>query len=209
VRKIHDRYKTVTVIDGRHAGFEHKVFADSHHLDLEGAAALTDSLARVIGPRLDGTGAGDRWVELPPLRRSGRVAADREHGRVETGTVAAGRAALMEREGTAMACGRPNDRGDGRTSRRWPAGFVGALSLAVAVEVGLSMASRGVESLSAADWGRARTAASREATRADVLCVGDSLVKCGIVPDAIEARLDRPAYNLAVLGARRRPRISF
>lgn len=66
VRKIHDRYKTVTVIDGRHAGFEHKVFADSHHLDLEGAAALTDSLARVIGPRLDGTGAGDRWVALPP-----------------------------------------------------------------------------------------------------------------------------------------------
>jgi hypothetical protein len=66
VKKIHGRYKNVTVIDGRHAGFGHKVFADSHHLDLEGAAALSDSLARVIGPRLDGGGAGDRWVALPP-----------------------------------------------------------------------------------------------------------------------------------------------
>lgn len=99
-----------------------------------------------------------------------------------------------------MAGGRSNDRCDGRAPRRWPAGFVGALSIAVAVEVGLSQSSRGVEALSAADWGRARAAASREATAADVLCVGDSLVKCGIIPDAIEARLDCPAYNLAVLG---------
>ena len=66
VKKIHGRYKNVTVIDGRHAGFGHKVFADSHHLDLEGAAALSDSLARVIGPRLDGPAGGDRWVALPP-----------------------------------------------------------------------------------------------------------------------------------------------
>ncbi len=66
VRKISDKYKNLTVVDGRHAGFGHGVFADSHHLDLEGAAALSDALARVIGPRLDGLAGGGRWIELPP-----------------------------------------------------------------------------------------------------------------------------------------------
>jgi hypothetical protein len=69
VKKIHGRYKNVTVIDGRHAGFGHEVFADSHHLDLEGAAALTDSLARVIASRLGSPVGGDRWIPLPPFVR--------------------------------------------------------------------------------------------------------------------------------------------
>jgi hypothetical protein len=33
-----------------------------------------------------------------------------------------------------------------------------------------------------------------------ILCVGDSLVKTGVVPAALEARLDRPTYNLATIG---------
>ena len=90
--------------------------------------------------------------------------------------------------------------GEGGRRRRWPAGFVGALGLAIAVEFGLARAARDIEALSAADWGRDVEAAARESSRAEVLCFGDSLVKTGVVPDALEARLDRTAYNLAALG---------
>jgi hypothetical protein len=84
---------------------------------------------------------------------------------------------------------------------RWPWGFLGMLALVLAVEAGLSGAERDLAPLSAADWGRVRRAASDEATRADVLCFGDSLVKFGVVPAVIEAKLGRAAYNLAALAA--------
>ncbi len=94
-------------------------------------------------------------------------------------------------------------QGDDEVSRgRWPAGLVGMLALMMAVEAGFLRAGRDLEALSAADWGRARrVAAGATVARAEILCVGDSLVKTGIIPTAIEARLDRPAYNLAGLGA--------
>ncbi|HEY2155409.1 MAG TPA: hypothetical protein VGH33_07250, partial [Isosphaeraceae bacterium] len=85
---------------------------------------------------------------------------------------------------------------------RWPAGLAGMLALVLAVEAGFLRGARDLEALSAADWGRARKAAAGEAVaNVEVLCVGDSLVKTGIIPAALEARLDRRAYNLAALGA--------
>jgi hypothetical protein len=64
VRKIGAKYANVTVVDGRHAGFGHGAFADSHHLTPEGAAAQTAALAEVIAARLESR-PGARWVELP------------------------------------------------------------------------------------------------------------------------------------------------
>ena len=85
--------------------------------------------------------------------------------------------------------------------RRWPAGLVGMIGLVIAVEVGMARGARHIEGLSAADWGCDVEAAAREAARAEVLCFGDSLVKTGVTPAALEARLDCPTYNLAALGA--------
>ena len=40
-----------------------------------------------------------------------------------------------------------------------------------------------------------------EAKRSEILCFGDSMVKLGIVPRVLEARLSKSAYNLAIPGA--------
>jgi len=84
---------------------------------------------------------------------------------------------------------------------RWPAGFLGMLGLLLAVETGLTRGELGLGTVGAADWGLNRAEAVREGPGAEVLCFGDSLIKCGVAPAVLEARLDRTAYNLASLGA--------
>jgi hypothetical protein len=52
----------------------------------------------------------------------------------------------------------------------------------------------------AASWQATVRAASEPEARTEILCFGDSLIKLGILPRLVEARLGRSAYNLAVLG---------
>lgn len=73
------------------------------------------------------------------------------------------------------------------------------LGLLMAVEAGLARAEPALEVISASDRRHDRIAAGREAVAAEVLGFGDSLVKVGVVPAMLEARLDLRAYNLAVL----------
>jgi hypothetical protein len=74
------------------------------------------------------------------------------------------------------------------------------LALMAIVEVGLEAG--GAESWALALWrGEARSVASEAAVRAEVLCLGDSLVKTGVVPAALEVRLDRTTYNLGAWGS--------
>lgn len=101
-----------------------------------------------------------------------------------------------------MDDGRPPAPRNGRARTRWPAGFVGMLSLVVAVEAGIVRAGREIGTLTSADWRRDRQAATSEAaTQAEILCIGDSQIKTGIAPAALEARLDRTVYNLAAMGS--------
>jgi hypothetical protein len=65
LRRVVDRHKNVTVVDGRHSGYDYRVFIDSFHLDAEGNAAQSDALAELIAARLDGQAAEERWVRLP------------------------------------------------------------------------------------------------------------------------------------------------
>jgi hypothetical protein len=51
------------------------------------------------------------------------------------------------------------------------------------------------------DWKDNRGLAARVAPGCEILCFGDSQVKLGVIPQVFEARLRRPAYNLAVLAA--------
>ncbi|HEY2154483.1 MAG TPA: hypothetical protein VGH33_02560 [Isosphaeraceae bacterium] len=89
-----------------------------------------------------------------------------------------------------------------RPRPRWPAALIGALGLIVAVELGMARAGRMNASLTAADWRRVGPAATgRAATEAEVLCLGDSQVKTGVAAVALEARLDRTAYNLGMMAA--------
>lgn len=83
---------------------------------------------------------------------------------------------------------------------RWPAGLAGMFVAVLAVEAVFSGAVR-FESLAPAGWRSDRMSAETEpATSAEILCLGDSLVKTGVIPAALEARLDRTAYNLAAFG---------
>jgi hypothetical protein len=69
VRSVQRRDPSVTVIDGRHSGYEHAVFVDPGHLDRRGAAAFTAALADVL--RREATAGRERpsrWVRLPDYR---------------------------------------------------------------------------------------------------------------------------------------------
>lgn len=84
----------------------------------------------------------------------------------------------------------------------WPAGFVGALAMILALDGIVARISIGLRHPSrlASSWEAALQASTEPEARAQILCFGDSLIKLGIVPRILEARLGQSAYNLAVLG---------
>jgi hypothetical protein len=84
----------------------------------------------------------------------------------------------------------------------WPAGFIGALALILVIDGIVARVSIGLghPSRLASSWEAALQASTEPEARAQILCFGDSLIKLGIVPRILEARLGQSAYNLAVLG---------
>jgi hypothetical protein len=76
VRSMQATAANVTVLDARHAGYDHRLFVDATHLDGQGAQALSRDIAAVLNRDLDldlGLARADRtakasapcWVELP------------------------------------------------------------------------------------------------------------------------------------------------
>lgn len=62
--RIQARFPNITVIDARHAGVPRSSFFDASHLDCEGAAAMTASIAEIMmHPQ-----PGRRWIPLPAPR---------------------------------------------------------------------------------------------------------------------------------------------
>ncbi len=91
-----------------------------------------------------------------------------------------------------------------RTTARapaWAPGLAGMLMLVGVIEYALASMELRLEPLAAADWGLNRAEAVGEAAGADILCLGDSLIKCGVSPGVLASRLGLTAYNLASLGA--------
>ena len=68
VRAVQRRFPEVTVIDGRHAGYDHTVFVDPGHLDRRGAAAFTAAVANVLRHGSAASARSPRWVRLPAYR---------------------------------------------------------------------------------------------------------------------------------------------
>jgi hypothetical protein len=64
------QYPNITIVDARRSGYGASVFADSVHLDRDGATALSAALADVLGPS-PSVAAGPRRVELPRYQARG------------------------------------------------------------------------------------------------------------------------------------------
>jgi hypothetical protein len=65
------RGRDVVVVDARRLGVDPDLFVDATHLDRRGAMALSEALADFLGEWQRGsTRSADRWVVLPPRKRS-------------------------------------------------------------------------------------------------------------------------------------------
>jgi hypothetical protein len=82
-----------------------------------------------------------------------------------------------------------------------PWGLVGTIALVVLAE--RFVARNGMDFLDSDDWGYRKSVqmAGRHAKEYDVLCFGESLVKLGVVPRALQERTGWRTYNLAVPGS--------
>ena len=81
-----------------------------------------------------------------------------------------------------------------------PWGLLGMLALVIAVEATVVAAADRLASYDGLGVRFAADAATNKASGCDVLALGDSMLKFGFDPGAIEARLGLKAYNLAVAG---------
>ena len=90
---------------------------------------------------------------------------------------------------------------DDRRRKQIPLGLFGMLAAVLAVEAAIDRHAPEFTATGALDRRTTgRVAAQESATRSDVLCFGDSLVKFAVQPKVIEARTGRSTYNLALFG---------
>jgi hypothetical protein len=83
---------------------------------------------------------------------------------------------------------------------RPPLGLLGMIGLVATAELALTRHDIEFATSSTSCWRQARQAARRLAPGSEILCLGDSLVKSAVLPRVLEARLGRPACNLALIG---------
>src|SRR5690349_12144950 len=80
----------------------------------------------------------------------------------------------------------------------WPWGLIGMLGLVAAAEASVRRHEDADFTTNiATSWRFSAHQAARRATKCEVLCFGDSMVKFGLLPRVIESRIGRSAYNLA------------
>jgi hypothetical protein len=83
---------------------------------------------------------------------------------------------------------------------RWPWGLIGMLALIGTIERCVIRGNLALAEPRATSWSHTARKLPRAARYADILCFGDSMVKCGMLPSMLRERTGRAAYNLAVVG---------
>ena len=84
---------------------------------------------------------------------------------------------------------------------RWPAGLLGMLAMVATVESTLARHPLRFTETASLSWKLAIEAIPREAGRCEVACLGDSLVKIGVIPEVIRSESGRSTYNFAMAQA--------
>jgi hypothetical protein len=87
------------------------------------------------------------------------------------------------------------------TRSRWPSGLVGMLAIVVIVEMTLARHPLRFTETAALSWRLAAEAIPGEAKGCEVACLGDSLVKIGVIPEVIRAGSGCSTYNFAMAQA--------
>jgi hypothetical protein len=90
-----------------------------------------------------------------------------------------------------------HDRGPARKPNL-PLGLLGMLALIVVVESLVMGHDHDLTTLIAGNWRIEGQAPARVASRNEILCFGDSMVKFGIQPRVLQARVRKSAYNFAL-----------
>lgn len=90
-----------------------------------------------------------------------------------------------------------------RSRRTLPLGLLGAIAMAIAIESAVGGHALDLMTDTAWDWRTAgESARSRKIRDAEILCVGDSLVKLSVAPTVLRDRLGRPSRSLAIANGR-------
>lgn len=84
---------------------------------------------------------------------------------------------------------------------RIPWGMIGMIGLVVVIEAAVARHGLDLMATSTSSWVHSARAAHAAAPGCAVLCLGDSLVKHGMMPRLVESRTGRRAYNLSVCAA--------
>ena len=87
-----------------------------------------------------------------------------------------------------------------KVPHRLPLGLVGMIGLVLTAEWFVARHDATFTGHAGWDWRLSRRAAGTVAPRCAVLCFGDSLVKFGVQPRVLQARLGRRTYSLALMG---------
>jgi hypothetical protein len=91
--------------------------------------------------------------------------------------------------------------GSSRLPGRCPWGLLGMIGLVLGFETYIARHPAEFTDPSAYSWTLSEAATHSEARSAEILCLGDSLIKHGLLPEVIEDRLGRPTYSLAICAA--------
>ncbi len=87
---------------------------------------------------------------------------------------------------------------DTRSHLRLPLGLLGTVALILFAEGYFHLNTFKYTNTATLSWGLSDTSARRDAKDADILCLGDSLVKHGMIPEVLEAKLGQKVYNLSI-----------
>ncbi len=189
-RAVRDEFPGVVILDARRSGYGHALFLDATHLDSQGAAALSADVADAVARSLAGRPGGGRWVVLPAFRDRPGPVADRGD-RAVPARDQAGR----HRQEVVM---------DGPIGRlapaRLPRGLLGMLALVASIERHVARHPDDFTRTDPANWRFSARSARGPDAKAEILCLGDSLVKFGVQARVVAHATGRRAVNLAVFG---------
>ena len=87
------------------------------------------------------------------------------------------------------------------TRSRWPAGLLGMIAIVATVETTLARHPARFADTASLSWTLAFGAVADDANRPEVACLGDSLVKIGVIPEVVRADSGRTTYNFAMAQA--------